>query len=323
MLSRVPLILFDVMWVKSNGKKVKLHSCGSFLDESKIEKIINRPKAFEFEWAINFTWLEEGLQLFERLIVLNDSRPQDLIGIDEWRIEFINWASPGLWYGDIEDIRFLDFVAFIMLILNISSEDFYEGFDRLPEEVQTRNVVISSTIVLFALMVGYTDINLLKDMFKTFLFVDYVYCDENWTNEEKELLSKINSEGLSQLNTVEREFIKEKYKKANLKARKSILEKIENTFVEKYLDWSLENFEGTGLFHQVNMHEMSDLDLLVLLALQGIKYEKDTLEKRIERRLNDLVVENINLSDRLRRVISSSIQVASERNNNFLKISGL
>ena len=319
----MPLTLFDVYWVKSNGKKLKVHNRASFLNEVKIQKLKKHPEVFEYEWELNLAWLEEGLSFFAKLNDLNEQMPPDLILIDEWRVDFINWATPGLWYGDIEDIKFLDFVSLISIGLESSEEDFYEGFDQLSDEVQSRNISIASTICFFALMMGYCDLKLLKDLYRTFLYLDYIYVLSDWSVEQERVIKKKTLEGVDSLTGSERDSIQEAYSSACERAISELNTKLENKAMGNYLRWALEDFEGSGLNLKVSMNEMSDLDLLVVLVLTAMKYEEGLLNKKVEQLLNEVVVGEDNLSDRLRKVITSSIQVASKRNNNFMKIAGL
>ncbi len=323
LLGRIPIAFFDVYWIKANGMKRKIHGHGSFLSEKKINRILEKPESFEFDWKVNIEWLVEGLTHFEKLQELESQRPQDLNAIDEWRVDFINWASPSLWYGDVSEVIFLDLFALMSSYLNINNKNFYEGFDGLPTEIQERNLTISCTLSYLSILIGYVDINFLRDSFLTFLYLDFLYSENTWEQREHEIIQKVNFEGTSVLSEEEKNILKNGYLNYTKKAKAMLEENLTYSYVGDYLRWAMEDFQGHGVDLKVKMNEMSDFELLVILLVKGFHYEDCLLEKNIERMINEMVVDSVNLSDRIRRVISSSVQVASERNTNFLKISGL
>jgi len=322
-LSSNALSLFEIYWVKSNGNKLKVHSEGVVLSPKNLRRIIDAPSSFEFVWKIDTEWIIEGIEHVEKLIALESQKPQDLIAMDDWRVEFINWIGPALWHGGNEKVRYLDLVVLAMSILDIKSKDFYIGFDDLPLEVQARNLVVGSTISLFGIMIGYNDLLFVEDIFKTFIYLDYIYNDDSWTQQESTYLKKINQNGIHSLGPVEKENLKESIVSSLEKGQQIVKENLNNPYIADYLIWSLEDFKGNGLSIKVKMNEMSDLELLITLVLKGIQYDENLLSKEVGRNLNTLFLGGVNLSDRMRRVVTSSIQIANQRNNNFLKISGL
>jgi len=322
-LNRVPLTFFEVYLVKSDGKKLKMHNAGIYLAPNKVEKILNRPESFEFIWKIQIEWIIEGLKLFDQYLELEDQSPQSLIEIDDWRVNFINWASPTLWYGDVEDITYLDLSALMFLALSISGEDFPNSFEDFSTEVQMRNIVIASGITLFSIIVGYTDSKLLQDLARTFLYFDTIFGDKSWTHQQQLALINLNKQGVDKITHEEVKIIKDSYFIHAKRASKELASYLTFPDVAQYLIWATENLKGDGIELKIKMNEMSDLELIIILVIQGIKYDENLFYKNIKRNLNDLVVDSMNLSDRIRRVISSSIQTASKLNNNFMKISGL
>ena len=317
------LSLFEIYWVKSNGSKLKVHSEGIILSPKNVKRILDAPASFEFIWKVDTEWIIEGIEHVEKLRALEAQRPQDLIIIDEWRVEFINWIGQALWHGENEKIKYLDLVVLAMSILEIKSNDFPIGFDNLPLEVQARNLVVGGTICLFGVMIGYNDLLLVEDIFKTFLYLDYIYNDDSWTHRESTYLKRINDNGIHSLSNSEKENLKERIISSLEIGQQILKENLNNPYIADYLKWSLEDFKGNGLSIKVKMNEMSDLELLISLVLQGIQYDEGLLLKAIGANLNALFLGEVNVSDRMRRVVTSSIQVANQRNNNFLKISGL
>ncbi len=322
-LSRIPIALFDVYWLKSNGTKLKIHAMGSFISEKKINRLLDKPESFEFDWKVNGSWIIEGLNMLAQLTEIESERPQDLKAMDDWRVDFINWASPSLWYGDVTDVSFLDLFVLMSSFLGITKDDFYEGFDFLSNEVQARNLVVASTLTFLSLLVGYMDVNFLKDAFRTFLYLDFLYSEGSWEQREHEVIQKVMKAGVEELNDEEKGVVRKSYLAAAKKAAKLIEGKLHYPYVAQYLNWVMEDFKGEGVELKIKMNEMSDFELMVLLLVKGIGHEENLLEKNIERNINEVVVDSMNLSDRIRRVISSAVQVASEKNTNFLKISGL
>ncbi len=317
------LCLFEIYWVKSNGNKLKIHSEGVVLSPKNLKRIMDAPASFEFIWKIDTKWIIDGIEYAEKLIALESQRPQDLIAMDDWRVEFINWISPALWHGENEKVNYLDLVVLAMSILDIKSKDFYIGFDDLPLEVQARNLMVGSTISIFGIMIGYNDLLLIEDLFKTFIYLDFIYSDDSWTQRESACLKKINQKGIHSLGPTEKESLKESIVSSLEKGQQIVKENLNNPYIADYLKWSLEDFKGNGQSLKVKMNEMSDLELLITLVLQGVQYDEKLLSKQIGSNLNTLFLGGVNLSDRMRRVVTSSIQVANQRNNNFLKISGL
>lgn len=322
-LERLPLALFDIYWIKSNGSKVKVHSMGSFISEKKISRIINSPESFDFVWKTNTGWILEGLEQFEKINELSVQRPPDLIALEQWRIDFINWASPSLWYGDVTDISYLDLVILMSIFLEIGIDDFYDGFDKLPCEIQGRNLVIASSLCFLGLVIGHCEQGYLTDLYRIFLYVDYLFSDEHWAQSDYDLIHKVNLAGLDQLSNDEKELLKESYMDSANQGQQIILNTLNYKFSAEYLKWGLEDFRGAGLELKVKMNEMSDFELIMILLLRGVSYDKNILGRAVERTIYELVVGPMNLSDRIRKVILSSVQVASERNSNFLKIAGL
>ena len=322
-LSSNALSLFEIYWVKSNGNKLKVHSEGVVLSPKNLKRIMDAPASFEFIWKVDTEWIIDGIEQVEKLIALGSQKPQDLIAMDDWRVEFINWIGPALWHAENEKIRYLDLVVLTMSILEIKSKDFYTGYDDLPLEVQARNLVVGSTISLFGIIIGYNDLLLIEDIFKTFIYLDYIYSNDSWTQRESTCLQKINQNGIHSLGPIEKEDLKESIVSSLEMGQQIVKENLNNPYIADYLKWSLEDFKGNGLAIKVKMNEMSDLELLITLVLQGIQYEENLLSKKIGLNLNTLFLGEVNLSDRMRRVVTSSIQVANQRNNNFLKISGL
>ena len=95
------------------------------------------------------------------------------------------------------------------------------------------------------------------------------------------------------------------------------------SLVETADKFSIEDYFGNGLLRNVKMNECNDLELLVILISNNINKESFALSELIERKFNDLFISEKNKSDRIRRVISSTVHSASVKNNNFLKITGL
>tara|TARA_Y100000768_G_scaffold376604_1_gene348879 strand:+ start:1213 stop:2208 length:996 start_codon:yes stop_codon:yes gene_type:complete len=323
LLQRLPFTFFDVFWLKSNGKKLKIHNRGSYLTSREIEKILKNPEAFEMSWEIDIDWVSEGLLFFERLHELETKKPIDLIEVDNWRIEFINWSAPSLWHGDEAQRSFLDFTALMLLGCDIQKSDFYENYENLPIEIQARNILLSSVIGYFSTLMGYASLSVMRDLFKVFLYADPLYQTKDWSNSEMKILDQISEKGWSSLNAQERNILEKNY----IEKLKSSIERLEQQLINReyarLLEFSIEDYFGNGLLRNVKMNECNDLELLVILISNNINKESFALSELIERKFNDLFISEKNKSDRIRRVISSTVHSASVKNNNFLKISGL
>jgi len=320
-LERLPIALFDVYWIKSNGPQVKIHSMGSYISKKKVSRMKKSFESFNFVWKINTNWILEGIEKFQKLNELSTKYPSDLFAFDEWRIDFINWATPSLWNGDSLETSYLDLVVLICLFLKIGPDDFYENFDLLANEVQGRSLVIASSLCFLGIVIGHCEREYLSDLYRTFLYIDYLHCEGGVGEGEYRFVEKGCLPGFQQLTENEQELSREDYLNSINRVQQMIIHKLKYRFVADYLKWGLEDFRGLGEVVKVKMNEMSDLELIMILLFRGVIYEKNMLAKPVGQTINKLVVGSMNLSNRIRKVILSSIQIAGERDINFLKIS--
>lgn len=322
-LKEYPFVFYNIYWNKRNGDKVLLHKLGSILDKEKRESLIKKSSALSFEFNINKNWIIEGLDHLIAFEKLQAERPIDLHEVDKWRIEFINWMSPYLWDADLQEVSYLDLSLLIAIFLKSDLKDeLIEKFDAFPLELQRKNIINGSILVLFALVIGYDDTKFLHDIFTIGLFNEFQFCESIWSEYDKSILRKLKSDQYTELSQSELERVLGSYKKGLEKGASFIKPHLNLPLISRYLIWGYETLGGSGPLVGVQASELSDFEILFIVVNRY--FGEREFEQMVSSDLIDLFQEKRDLvSQRLWKVVNSTFQMASANNTNFMTITGL
>ncbi|MFT6604146.1 MAG: hypothetical protein ACJARO_001665, partial [Bacteriovoracaceae bacterium] len=155
----------QIFWTMSSGKKINLFNSGDWIQKSYLNKFLKANKTLEIEPQINEHYCSIGLELFKSFVESEEEADKA-----EIRSEIIEWLSKGYWNTE-EEVGMLD-VAFVC------AQTFYSFSEKEEDllfesstELFKRSSVIGSMLVCLSIVVGYLDINLLKDLYHiSFLF---------------------------------------------------------------------------------------------------------------------------------------------------------
>lgn len=196
-----------------------------------------------------------------------------------------------------------------------------ELFEKLPQEIRKRNVLVGSYLIGVLLAGGYCDFEYLKDAFNICLFLDYKLCFEIWDKDEKKYLTHVYN--LAKENKVNQQYVQECVLKYKEKITKSL--KVDEYYLGtlKVLDFYCERLNGSGAPFGLDYNNLTDLELSVIFLLSGIDdvdiqdFERDASAyyKKIIDNKEGL------LSKRIVEYLRQSFQRGDQKG--FLKVAGL
>ena len=323
------LIPFNIYWIKNSGVKTLLNRKGDFCNIRKVISYKNKGAQIEIDSQLSEAWLLGFIDQLNKLASLEaqvNTSPSD---IQKWRKEFIKIVVETLW-EDGEEVSRLDVCFAVGIFFCNLDEDTERLFLSLPIEIQRKNYLTAAFGVIFGILLGYTDINILKDYFSILLFLDYPFSSSMWSEQEKDYLiqSRKNTLNVSELNQVTKLKIEMKYLDLLEKYQNDLGTIIKNKSFLKYLEYSFERFDGSGFPKGLSQNNLSDIDCMTIFLYSCFSFEEDLDEPPQEMILKKIFYQNeenkdFYLNTRLETLFLSTIEKIQEYDDSFLKISGL
>lgn len=314
-----------IFWTMNSGKKISLFGSGDWIQKTYINKFIVANKKLEIEPEINEAYCSTGLGLFETF--LESEEEAEKIDLRE---DIILWLSKGYWNSE-EEVGMLD-LAFVC------AQSFYsfseEEEDLLVEssaELFKRSSVTGSMLVCLAIVLGYLDRDLLRDLYHiSFLFdcaldekvlsTNLISALENERNNGDEWKHSLSE-------AEKRIFMAHSGQSVNL-SKRFFSKRITNLGLMNFIESHHEKINGTGFPLGLREGELSDIEGLIIfvnnrLPYHGLKFEKGdsgALFRQLMERGPQL--ETV-LTKRLKKMITNEFENRDSEHAKYLEISGV
>jgi hypothetical protein len=231
-----------------------------------------------------------------------------------------------LWLGEVlwdegSDLTHEEIVTLMMGVFYSLEGDAEKLFEKLPQEVRKRNVLVGSYLIGLLLASGFNDYEYLKDSFNVCLFLDYKLCFEMWDSNEKDYLLNIHNEDIKTL------INKEYTLKNTLKFKEQLMTVLTSGHYYlgtlRVLDFYSEKLNGKGAPLGVTYNNLSDLELSVIFIMTGvssveINEYRVSAESYFKKIVNN---KKLVLSKRITKYLEQAFERGRE--DGFLKVSGL
>lgn len=315
----------EIFWTMSSGKKITLFHPGDWIRKSYLKKFVDAGKTIEISPEVNDSYCVKGLELFRALKEAEEEQVKA-----ELRDNIIEWLSSGYWNGE-EEVGLLD-LAFVF------EQIFYE-FNNEEEEILfamsgdlfKRSSVVSSLLVSMAIVMGYTDFELLKDLYHlTYLFdvsLDETILSTNIINAlEQERMSPQSWHG--DLNEAELEVFKAHSANGVDKAFKFFESRISNPGLMHFIETHHERINGKGFPLGLVEGEISDLEGLIIFINNRFPYNNLEMKSGDAKSLiRDLMeksehVEAV-LTNRIKKMITNEFENREIEHSKYLEVAGI
>lgn len=323
------LIPFNLLWIKASGKKTLLKRKGDFSKAEEIKKYIDRGLNLEIDSDLQEDWVLKTMAKFSELLEIEESEYPHPDSIQNWRRSFIKDLIPTLWEEN-NSVSKVDLCFAVGTFFNNLSKEEEEDFLKFPIEIQRKNYLSASYGVVVAIILGYTNIQFLKDYFKVLLFLDYPFCLNMWSETQKSFIIEEwnRSPNKDTMSPSSRLKMKANYLLEVRRAKEKMKAGLNYKSVAKYLEFSFEKLDGSGFPAGLYSSEMSDLDAFTVFLYHRFSFDEDMNDLSKAGLLKELMTlspefKKVNLSERVERMINSSIENIRENNESYLAISGL
>lgn len=315
----------EIFWTMTSGKEITLFHPGDWIRKDYLSKFIAANKTIEIKSEVNDSFCIKGLALFESLKNAEEESEKA-----EIRSGVIEWLSSGYWH-DNEEVGLLDLVfVFEKSFYEFSQEEENKLFE-MSADIFKRASVVSGLLVSLAIVMGYTDYNLLKDLYHlSFLFdvsLDETVLSTNIINAlEKERLEPQSWDG--NLTQAEIEVLKSHSQVGVDEAFKYFEDRISNPGLLHFIETHHERINGEGFPLGLVEGEISDLEGLIIFINNRFPYSD------LEMKFGDATsfIRNLMeksghvdavLTNRIKKMITSEFENSELEHSRYLEVSGI
>lgn len=315
----------EIFWTMSSGKKITLFHPGDWIRKDYLKKFIEAKKDIQIDPLVNDTNCSRGLELFKQLVDCEDEENKGNI-----RSEIINWLSTGYWNGE-EDACLLDLVFVCEQVFYDFSAEEEERLFEASGDLFKRSSVVSSLLVSLAIVMGYVDTALLKDLYHLSFLFD-ISLDE--TVLSTNLLNALEQERLSPQSWHEelKESEVDTFKNHSVlgvdKAFKVFEERISNPGLLHFIETHHERVNGQGFPLGLREGEISDLEGLIIFVNNRFPYHHLSLTSEDGKAFIRILMERSEhveavLTNRIKKTITNEFENRESEHAKYLEVSGI
>lgn len=263
-----------VYWVKSGGRSVKIVDAGDPLDKSQLKKFFDQGATLKLDRFMNLDVVSEG-----KIYLAGLKNAKNEVQRLRQRKNLIKWFSSIYWDG-VQTGNLCD-------LISLGTEVFYSFDDAQSERFFATSIPmfkragIASTISVFvAIILGYTDFQMLKDLYHVQYLFDYAFDGELSYNmiRASELEREQSGEGITFLFLGENPgpelnaFV-EHPRVSHEQSLKTFEEMFHDSGILRLIKMQHEKINGKGFPQCVKSCDLSDIEALIIFVNHIIPYE--------------------------------------------------
>ncbi len=315
----------EIYWNMSSGKKITLFHPGDWIRKEYLQKFLSAGKDIQIDSILNEDYCSKGLNLFDKFLDSDEENEKS-----KFRDSIIGWLCDGYWNNQeqvgLADLMFVCEQSFF----NFDGEEEKKIFNA-SADLMKRSSIVGSLLVSLAIVMGYLDKNLLKDLYHlSFLFdisLDENVLSTNLINaleqERKTPQSWHSSLGENEVST-----FKSHSELGVGKAFAFYENKMSNPGLLNFIETHHERINGLGFPLGLKEGEISDLEGLIIFVNNRFPYSDMTLRHgdacsylRVLMEKNEEL--DAVLTNRIKKIVTNEFENRDSEHAKYLEVSGI
>jgi len=315
----------EIYWTMSSGKKITLFHPGDWIRKDYLQKFLSAGKEIQIDTILNEDYCSKGLGLFEKFLECEEEEEKA-----EYRDAIISWICDGYWNNEEEvglaDLMFVCEQSFF----GFTQEEEQKLFDS-SADLFKRSSIVSSLLVSLAIVMGYLDKDLLRDLYHLSFLFD-ISLDENVLSTN--LINALEQERKtpqswhSSLGENEVSVFKSHSEQGVDKAFTFYEEKMSNPGLLHFIETHHERINGLGFPLGLNEGEISDLEGLIIFVNNRFPYSDLKLRSGDASSYLRILMEKSEeleavLTNRIKKIITNEFENRDSEHAKYLEVSGI